>query len=132
MARFALNSNSVFTLDSNSIPCLTSADTNETIDAFLTMCAGDAYKSTVTGKKQATITLNFEINNNDVTFLNDFAVGASGAMLFQPNGTTAGDISYSSTNATVVDRSESYTTSGFGTGTVTINLDNLTIAANGA
>lgn len=132
MARFALGENSVFTLDGNSIPCLTSADTSETIDNFLSMCAGEEYKSTVTGKKQATITLNFEVDNDDVTFLNDFAVGASGAMVFQPNGTTAGDIKYSSTNATVVDRNEAYTTSGYGTGTVTINLDDLTIAANGA
>lgn len=130
MAKFALNSNSVFSLGGNALTCLLSADLSETVDTFMSMCAGQTYKQTITGLKEASVTVNFEVNADDDTLLGNYAVGEAGAVVFQPNGTTVGDLDITSTNGTVVDLSISTSSSGLTTGTVTINLDDLTIGAN--
>ena len=132
MAKFVLNSNSVFTLGGNSLSCLTSAETSSSIDTFMSMCAGQTSKATITGLSEHTMSVSGELETDDVTALGNFAVGTSGAVNFQPNGTTAGDIAITSTNGTVVSRNESFSSSGLATVTVQINLDDMTVAANSA
>lgn len=130
MSKFVLNSNTVLTVGGNSLSCYVSADLSDTIDTFLSQCAGQTYKATITGLQEASMTFNGEIETDDVTAINNFAPGTTGALVFQPNGTTSGDISISSTNVTVVDRSMAFSSSSLSTISVTINLDDLTVAAN--
>lgn len=130
MTKFVLNPNTVLTLGGNALSCYISADVSESIDTFLSQCAGQTYKTTVTGLQEATMTINGEIETDDVTAINNFAPGTAGALAFQPNGTTAGDISISSTNATVVSRDIAFSSTSLSAITVTLNLDDLTVAAN--
>ena len=130
MSKFVLNSNTVFTLGGNSFACLVSVDFSETVDTMLSECVGDGYKETVYGLKSATMTVSGELETDDVTAIGNFDLGTSGALVFQPNGTTLGDIKISSTNAVVVSRDISTSSSSMSTLTVTLNLDDVTIAAN--
>lgn len=131
MAKFRLNSNSVFSIGGNAVTCLTSADFSQSLNAIMSECAGNAFQETVAGLKNATITVNFELSNNDVTLLGNVALGTNGAIVFQPNGTTVGDIKVSSTSGTIVDGPNITTsTSGLTAASITVNLDNVTIAAN--
>lgn len=129
MAKFRLNSASVFTLGGNALSCLVSADVSETIDTLMSECVGQTYKTTVTGLKTATITVSGEIETNDVTALNNFEIGDSGAVVFSPAGITAGMITITSTNGTVVSRDITTSGGSLAAVSVTINLDSLTIAA---
>jgi hypothetical protein len=63
MAKFTLNTNSVFTLGGNSFDCLVSADISETVEKFLSQCAGQTYKEAVFGTQEATITSQRGIRN---------------------------------------------------------------------
>lgn len=130
MSKFVLNSNSVFTLGGNSFACLLSGDFSESVDTILSSCVGDGYKETIYSLKTATLTVSGELETDDVTAINDFDIGTSGAVVFQPNGTTVGDIKISSTNGVVVSRDISVSSSGLATLSATINLDDVTIAAN--
>lgn len=132
MAKFRLNSASVLTLGGNALSCLTSADVSEAVDTFLSECVGQTYKATITGLKTATMTINGEIETDDVSELENFALGDSGALIFQPNGTTAGDIKISSTKATVVGRNITTSGGALSAVSITLNLDDLTLAANSA
>ncbi len=132
MSKFRLNSASVFTLGGNALSCLTSADVSESIDTLMSECVGQTYKATITGLKTATVTVSGEIENDDVTELGNFAPATSGALVFQPNGTTAGDIKITSTKATVVSRDITTAGGSLSAVSITLNLDDLTLAANSA
>jgi hypothetical protein len=67
-----------------------------------------------------------------VTKINNFALKTNGAMNFQPNGTTAGDIAITSTSATVEGRSMGFSANGIAPISVTLHLDDMTVAANSA
>lgn len=129
MAKFRLNSASVFTLASNSLSCLVSADVSESIDTLMSECVGQTYKTTVVGLKTATITVSGEIDASDVAALGYFDLGDSGALTFQPAGTTAGMIKITSTKATVVSRDITTSGGSLAAVSITLNLDDLTLAA---
>lgn len=129
MAKFRLNSASVFTLASNSLSCLVSADVSESIDTLMSECVGQTYKTTVVGLKTATITVSGEIDASDVTALGYFDLGDSGALVFQPAGTTTGMIKITSTKATVVSRDITTSGGSLAAVSITLNLDDLTLAA---
>jgi len=132
MAKFRLNSTSVFTLGGNSFACPLSADLSESIETFMSACVGNTYQETVTGLKNATVTVSGEVETDDVTAINNFAAGTNGALVLSPASNTAGDITITSTSATVVSRDMAFPSSGLASITVTMNLDDLTIAAIGA
>jgi hypothetical protein len=132
MAKFRLNSASVFTLGGNSFTCLVSADVSETVEKFLSNCAGQTYKEAVFGLQEATISVNGEIETDDVALINNFALKTNGALNFQPNGTTAGDIAITSTSATVEARTLGFSSNGLSPISVTLHLDDMTVAANSA
>ena len=132
MSKFRLNSASVFTLGGNALSCLTSADVSESIDTLMSECVGQTYKATIVGLKTATKTVSGELENDDVAELGYFDPGDNGAIVFQPNGTTAGDIKITSTKGTVVSRDISTAGGSLTAVSITINLDDVTIAANSA
>lgn len=110
---------------------MTSADFSQALNAIMSECVGNAFQATVAGLKTATVTISFELDGNDTTELGYVALGTNGALVLQPNGTTVGDIKISSTSATVVDGPNmSGSASSLWTATVTLNLDDVTIAAN--
>jgi hypothetical protein len=96
MAKFRLNSSSVFTLGGNAVPCPVSADLAVSSETFKSMCAGQTVKETVYGLQEVTMTVNGELEADSSDFTTNFAVGAAGAIVFQPNGTTAGDMDITS------------------------------------
>jgi hypothetical protein len=130
MAKFRLNSASVLTLDSNAVPCPVSVDLAVSTETFKSMCAGQTVKETVYGLQEVTMTVNGELEADSADFSSNFAIGAAGALVFQPNGTTAGDMDITSTNATVTAFNISSGAGALTSYSMTLNLDDLTVGVN--
>lgn len=124
-----IGKNQTFSLNGNDLTCLQTVSTSEALDVLVIECAGATSKEKVMGLSDITCTLTIALETNDVTMLGYIAPNASGAVVWNMNGATTGDISITSTNATVSDRTISNPVNGFATAAVTIQFDDITIGA---
>jgi hypothetical protein len=78
---------------------------DEQADVYVSDCDdANAEKEQITGGIVRTGTLTAELENDDEAQLELTDVNSSGAWIDQPNGTTAGDIQWTATTATVQSR----------------------------
>lgn len=130
MAKFRLNSNSVFTIGANTIACVTGVTLDEVTDDFISNCMENTSKQHVYGLVDISGTIDYEIDTDGNTELGYVAPGTTGAMVFQPNGTTSGDLDIDSTNITILTRNIVTSSTGLTTGSSNFVADDLTIGAN--
>lgn len=132
MAKFVLNSDSVFSIGGNALTCVTEVSLDESVNDIVAECFGaDGYVEHVLAGITVSGSLTLELETDDVTILGYIAPKTSGALIFQPNGTTIGDIKITSTNLQITQRTPfSGSRSGLGTATAGFVCDDLTIAAN--
>lgn len=129
MAKFRLNSASVFTIGANAIDCFTDITINEVTDDFISNCAGNTTKQHVSGLLDITGSASFEIETDADTELGYIDPGTTGALVLRPAGITSGDLDITSTNITVMNRDQVYSSTGLSTGSFTFTLDDMTIGA---
>ena len=132
MAKFTGKSQTA-SFDSVSVTCITSIEYDDSVDTFMTDCASSAgIKSTVTGLRQISGTVDLLIEADDVTEFNNYQPGDSGAWSHNPTGASpaTGDILITATTATVVSRSLSVPSNGLVAVSVELNFDDMTIAAS--
>lgn len=129
MAKFRLNANSVFTIGGNTIACVTEVSIDDSVDDYVSRCAGLGTTEHIPGQITVTGSGSFEIEQDAATELGYLAPGTTGALVLRPNGTTSGDLDITSTNLTVLSRSMAFSSTGLSTGSFTFACDDLTIAA---
>lgn len=117
------------TLDGNSLTCITSVSTSESVDVAIAECAGATYKTKVAGLANATMTINMALNQDDVTLLGYIDPGDTGAVVWHPAGATSTFIKFDSTNATVSSRNIDDPVNGICACTVVLELDDVAISA---
>ena len=121
--------NQTFSLGANALTCIQTVSTSESLDVLVIECAGAGAKEKIMGLADVTCTLTIALETDDVTMLGYIDPDTSGAVIWNLNGATSGDITITSTNATVSDRSISNPVNGFATAAVTIQFDDITIGA---
>jgi hypothetical protein len=129
MAKFRLNSNSVFTFGGDAVTCVTEVTLDETADDYMSNCAGLTTREHIAGVTNITGSASCELETDGATQYNLFAPGSTGALVLSPASNTAGDITFTSTNMTILGRSPAFSSGGLTTFSFTFALDNLTIAA---
>lgn len=115
------------------IPYVTSIDISEDIDNAMSNLMNQPHKKVLTGNQSTILTANLELPTgaSGVTLWGTtLARGASGAIIYQPFGTTTGDVKITSTKGTVLGRTQQTPVNGIIAATVTIQLDDYTVAAN--
>ena len=130
--KFVLDDTTVFTINSQAIACATEVSFDESADVYFAQCggaSGTGVKEPVVGMKQVTGSLTVELSNNDTAKLGYIAPGVSGALLLQPQGATAGNISITATALTITGRQIRTSSNGFSTATANFVCDSFTIAA---
>jgi hypothetical protein len=129
MAKFRLSSASVFTIGGNAVPCPTSISTDESMDDYISECAGLTVKTHVLGAKVVTGSFSGEVEMDDVAELAYVAPLVTGALVLRPAGITAGNISIASSAFKITGRSLSLSSTGLTTYTCNFVMDNITVAA---
>lgn len=129
MAKFRIGSTAVFTIATQAVPCPTSFVLDESMDDYISDCATNAVKQHVLGAKNVTGSFSGEVEDNGVVALGYVAPGVSGALNFQPAGTTTGFITITSTKIQITGRSFNTSATGLTTFTCQFVLDDITIAA---
>jgi hypothetical protein len=127
MAKFRLNPTSVFTIDEEVVPCPTSISFDESVDDYISECAGQTVKEHVLGSVVVSGSFSGEVENDEL--LADVAPSVAGALLLQPFDTTPGNIQITSTNLQITGRSTAFSSTGLGTYTCTFVMDDITIEA---
>lgn len=130
MAKFRLSSATVFTIGGNAVPCPTSFDVDESLDDYISECAGQTVKAHVLGSKSVSGSFSGEVEADDVAELAYVAPGVSAALIFEPAGTTVGNIVISSSAFKITGRSIAFSSTGLSTYTCTYVMDNITIAGS--
>lgn len=120
------------TIGGNAITCLQSVDTDESIDVYQVACAAATDKENVAGLKSSRMSVTLALETDDVTVLNYFEPGDTGAVVFRPTGANAGDINIAATASIVSNRRTSTPVEGIGVASFDVALDDLTISAQGA
>ena len=129
MAKFRLSSASVFTIGGNAVPCPTAVSTDESIDTYISECAGQTVKAHVLGSKVVTGSFSGEVEVDDITELGYIAPAVTGALVLRPAGNTAGNIAITSSAFKITGRSLAFSSTGLTTYTCSFVMDNITIAA---
>lgn len=129
MAKFRLNPSSVFQIDEEDVPCPTSIDFDESLDNYISECAGQTVKENVLGSLVVSGSFSGEVENDDVTNLTYVAPGVAGPLLLQPYDTTAGNIQIVSDNLQITGRSIATSSTGLTTYTCTFVCDDFTVEA---
>ena len=130
MTKFRLNSNSVFTIATNTVPCPTSITLNDAADDYVSNCAGLTNKAHILGQRTVGGSFSGEVESDADTELAYVAKGVSGALLLQPNGTTGGDLKFTATRLLITGRDVAMTSTGLTTYTCSFVLDDLTRTSN--
>ena len=130
MAKFRLNPNSVFTIATNAVPCPTSITINDVADEYASMCAGLTNRAHILGSRTITGSFSGEVESDADAELAYVAKGVSGALLLQPNGTTATHIKWTATTMLITGRDVSLSSTGLTTYTCTFALNDLTLGSN--
>jgi len=109
---------------------LQSVDTSEEVDTYMAEVAGDANKTTFTGLKSSTLTVNMLVDKTEITEQNKFAPGAEyTGVEFRPNGDVTGEMEIVSTRAVVIRRTFGASVTALTAMTAELNLDNFTLQA---
>lgn len=127
MAKFRLGSTAVFTIGGNAVPCPTSIALDESLDVFISDCAANATKEHVLGAKVVSGSFAGEIENNGAVAFAYVAPGVTGALVLQPAGNTAGNITITSSAFKVTSRSLSMSSTGLTTYSCNFVMDNVTV-----
>jgi hypothetical protein len=127
MAKFRLNPDSVFEIDDGEVPCPTSISFDESVDTYISECAGATTKEHVLGSIVVTGSFSGEVDNNEV--LGAVEPGTAGELLLQPYDTTPGNLQITSDNIQITSRSLALSSTGLTTYTCNFVCDDLTIAA---
>ena len=132
MAKFNLASSTNFalTFGGTTLSCVQTIDVNGNAPVQEIECAGATSVEQIVGITRTIMTVTGALEDNDTTLLGAIDPGDTGAIVCDPAGTATGTIDISSTNATVGDRTISLPVNGFATYSVTLLLDDITIAAN--
>lgn len=131
MAKFNIkNANFTLSIGGNALTCIQQVDVSGSAPQTEIECAGASAVEYVTGLPRFTLTFSGALETDDVTLLGYVNVNDAGALILKPAGTTAGDLSITSTNATVSDIQYSFPVNGFSTYSGTMVLDDLAVAAN--
>ena len=114
--------------------CVTGIDYAFDVDTYKAACAGGAHKATVTGQNDTTATVSMLIDSKAIddvfgTTSGTFRRGASSTWTHNPEGTGVGNPTITSTSATVGSTSLGVPVEGLVSASVTVHLDNVTIAA---
>ena len=105
MAIFRLSSDSVLTLDANAITCVTEISFPEAADVYWSDCDdASGNLAHLAGGVKGEGRFTAELQNDDITQLGYVAPLVTGALVCQPNGTTAGDIKITATKFTILSR----------------------------
>ena len=129
MAKFRLNSTTVFTFDGNAVPCPTGITFNEVNENYLSECPSQTIKANVAGIGNLTGSISGEVDAAGATTMGYIAVGTAGALVLQPTGATSGELSISSTNMQITSLNETLSSTGLTTYTANFVLDDLTWGA---
>lgn len=91
------------TFDSNILDgddCLQSVTLTHNANDLTYLC--DGYVKHEAGAETITLQFSVAVENDDTTLISNFAVGSTGTAEFHPFGDTAGNIEYTTTNATIM------------------------------
>lgn len=127
MAKFRLGTTAVFTIAAQTVPCPTTISTDETMDVFISECAANAVKEHVLGAKVAGGSFSGEVDSAGAASLAFIAPGVTGALVLQPAGNTAGNLTITSSAFKVTSRSLGMSSTGLTTYTCNFVMDNITI-----
>jgi hypothetical protein len=127
MAKFRLTSATVFTIAAQAVPCPTSISLDETMDDYISDCAANAVKEHVLGAKAVSGSFSGETEHNGATALGYVAPGVTGALILQPAGNTAGNITITSSAFKITSRSLGMSATGLTTYTCNFVMDNITV-----
>ncbi len=131
MAYFNLTATgSALTFAGTTLTCLQTVQFTGNAEIQEISCNGTTTKTKITGATSYVLTLTGALDEDDVTLLNAINPGDAGAVAADLAGTTTGTIDISSTNGTVSDWTVDAPVNGFATYSATIQLDDLTVAAN--
>jgi hypothetical protein len=100
--------------------CLSSADLDMTADVYTAVCAGQSWKSRVTGASDATVTLNYMFDTTGHAELTASLPGVTGTFTLTTNGTYGPVVVMA---AVVESHRMSSPTDGFVVGTLTLGVD---------
>lgn len=126
MAKFRLNDDSVFQIDSGTVPCPTSISFSEDVDTYISECAAATTKEHVLGGIVIAGSFSGEVDNNQV--LGAVEPGTAGALLLQPFDTTPTNIQITALMLHITSRSTAMSSTGLTTYTCNFVCDDLTIA----
>ena len=129
MAKFRLNSASVFTINGQTMPCPTSVTLDENVDVYISECATATVKEHVLGDTVVSGSFSGEVADDGATALGHTAPGVTGALVLRPAGITAGMIAITSTDIKITSQNISASTTGLTTYTCNFVMNNITIAA---
>lgn len=132
MAYFNLSTNATAALSfgGNSLTCLQSVEVTGSAPNTEIECSGSTSVTNIPGVPRYSLTATGALDDEDDPLLGNIDVGTTGAIAFDPAGTTVTHMDISSTNGTVTDFSASFPVNGFSSYSVTIALDDLTIGSN--
>ena len=121
MAKFT-GKNMTSSFGGTSISCLTSLETNETVDVYTASCAEGSYKVRAVGLADAMFTLNMLLDTSDHdTIIAALAPGSTGAFAASTNGTLGPQ--YVAASSYVESLAVSAPVEGFVTATATVGVD---------
>lgn len=129
MAKFRLNSNSVFTMGGNAIPCVTDISIDTAADDYVAECMGSTSKEHVAGLTDITGSFSGLVEATGATLMNYVQTGDSGAMVLNPAGTTTGQLTLTSTMMTIISFSMTMSTKGLTAYSCNFVLNDLTIGS---
>jgi hypothetical protein len=129
MAKFRLNSATVFTIATNAVPCPTAFNVDRNMDVYISECATGTVKEHVLGDIVVSGSFSGEIAADGVTALTYIAPKVSGALVLQPMGATGGTVQILSSDFKITSRSLAATTTGLTTYTCNFVMNQITISA---
>jgi hypothetical protein len=129
MAKFRLNSATIFTIATNAVPCPTSFTLDRNMDVYVSDCATATVKEHVLGDVVVSGSFSGEIAADGVTALTYIEPKVAGALVFQPMGNTGGKIQILSSDLKITSRSLATTTTGLTTYTCNFVMNQVTISA---
>ena len=130
MAKFAINDTSTLVFNSNSLTCLIDVTLDDSVDTIVSECFGATdFKEQILAGRTVSGSLTQEIADDDVTQLTYTVPKTAGTLVFEPAGSTTGDIRITSTNMQITVRSLSLSRSGLLQNSVTFVCDDVTFLA---
>lgn len=128
MAKFRLSKDSVLTINSQTIICVTDVTLDQAVDTFISECEDtNSFKAQILGGMTIGGTLTYEVEAVSATMLGYLAPKVAGAFLLQPADDTAGNIQITALDCRITGRSLATSRTGLVTGTGTFVLNDITV-----